>query len=136
MKPGEGSATHVRDSTRGRNPRRLVQGSLPAETVCPWVDGVSRAGGGCREVRCLWRGYVPAPALGEPPRAACCDLAPNGLGLFLHFSEKLPSQSDAVERTQALGSGQPGLNPGFSTHHLCDPGLLIKCPARGGGESR
>lgn len=28
------------------------------------------------------------------------------------------------------------MNPGFSTNHLCDPGLLIKCPAQGGGENR
>ena len=41
-----------------------------------------------------------------------------------------------LQRTQALGSERPGLNPDFSTHHLCDPGFLIKCPAQGGGENR
>lgn len=83
MKPKEGRATQVRDSTWGRNPRRLVQGPLPAETVS--VGGVSRAGCGCRGVRCLWRGCVPAPALGEPPLLLAVRLAPNGLGLFFAF---------------------------------------------------
>lgn len=136
MKPTEGNATQVRESTWGRNPRLLVQGALPAETVSVggWsVQGWGRVQGG--EVSVERVGASPCPGGAAP----CCLLCVWLLEVWdysFHFSENLPSQSDAVERTQALGSERPGLKPGFSTHHLCDPGLLIKCPAQGGGENR
>lgn len=97
------------------------------------VQGWGRVRGG--EVSVERVGASPCSGVAAP----CCLLRVWLLEVWdysFHFSENLPTQSDAVERTQALGSERPGLNPGFSTHRLCDPGLLIKCPAQGGGENR
>lgn len=128
-----------------------VQGSLPLEALCfLGLDGASRAGdrwGGRhlrRGVSALkpWSLPLCVPwelwALGDSPLVAFCALWIRLPAVWcshpLHFSAKLLSQGNAGGRSHALGSERPGLNPGFSAYHLCDPGLIIKCPAPGSSE--
>lgn len=133
MKPREGrAAQQVRKRLGAGLPR---QRSLPVRPCVP-LGGLEHPGlemGG--EVRHLKPRSLPLWARGDLPLTACCALKV-WLPAVWCFSEKLPSQGDAVGRSGALGSERPGLNPGCFTHHLCGHELVIKCPAPGGCENK